>query len=519
MLHRLALHLLAAIAVPLAAADAQVERWGVFELALPGPAGGNPFTEVSLTATFTQGAATHEATGFYDGDGLYRVRFMPETTGEWRYLTHSNRAELEAKAGAFTAVAPGPGNHGPVGVHRTFHFAYADGSPYWQLGTTCYSWTHRTDAREEQTLRTLASSPFNKIRMCVFPQDHPAAEQRFFPYAGQPPRDWDTTRFNPAFFRHLEQRVAQLRDLGIEADLILFHPYGREWGFSSMDAASDDRYLRYLVSRLAAFRNVWWSLSNEYDYNRDKQESDWDRLFQVVQAADPYGHLRSIHNGTLLYNQTLPWVTHASIQNGAAVLDPERAVLYRDVYRKPIVFDEVKYEGDIDRRWGQLSAEELVLRFWNGFVAGTYVGHSEIFRSPADSWLAGGGELRGRSVPRLAFLRRIMNESPPDGIEPIDKWQERRTGGQPGEFYLVYFGTEAPGTWTFSLYKDGLKDGMIFQAEIIDTWNMTITPVPGRFITKKLDAYVFEDAEKKSITLPHQPYLALRLRRVTDSVR
>jgi len=39
------------------------ERWGLFEAALAGPANGNPFTDVSLTAIFTQGAATHEVVG------------------------------------------------------------------------------------------------------------------------------------------------------------------------------------------------------------------------------------------------------------------------------------------------------------------------------------------------------------------------------------------------------------------------------------------------------------------------
>src|SRR5581483_7230286 len=166
-------------------------------------------------------------------------------------------------------------------------------------------------------------------------------------------------------FQHFEQRLAQLRDLGIEADLILFHPYDRgRWGFDRMPAASDDRYLRYVVARFAAFRNVWWSLANEFDFMREKQPPDWDRFFQIVQASDPYAHLRSIHNGSVLYNHTLPWVTHASIQNGAAVEEPGRAELYRDVYRKPIVYDEVKYEGNIPKRWGNLSAEELVFRFW-----------------------------------------------------------------------------------------------------------------------------------------------------------
>ncbi len=495
-----------------AAAQSTVERWGVFELTLIGPSDGNPFAGVSFSATFTQGDAQHDIPGFYDGDGVYRVRFMPETTGEWRYTTHSNRPALDAKSGAFTATTPSPNNHGPVRVAHTFHFAYADGSPYWQLGTTCYNWAHRSDAQEEQTLRTLATAPFNKLRMCVLPTDRDVAAQRFVPFEGKV-LAWDTTRPHPDFFRHLEQRVAQLRDLGVEADLILFQPYGPHWGWTKLEPASEERYLRYLIARLGAFRNVWWSLSNEWDFNHDKTEADWDRLFQVVQAADPYAHLRSIHNGAMLYNATLPWVTHASIQNGAAVLDPERAMLYRDVYRKPIVFDEVKYEGDISARWGNLTGEELVLRFWNGLIAGTYVGHGETFTGPPEAWTAGGGVLRGQSVARLAFLKKIMGELPADGIDPIDKWQDKRTAGKLGEFYLLYFGKDAPASWPFALYKDGVRDGVTFQVEILDTWGMTVTPVAGTFVAKKRDAYTYEDAEKKSVALPGRPYLALRIRR------
>jgi hypothetical protein len=517
MLRRLIL--LALLAAPLLAAEPAVERWGIFEVTLTGPADGNPFTDVTLTATFTQGDAAREVTGFYDGDGTYRIRFMPEATGEWRYTTHSNRPALDGRSGTLTVTPPSAGNHGPVRVHNTFHFAYADGAPFRELGTTCYAWIHQGDALEEQTLRTLAASPFNKIRMCVFPKNYDwnKNEPVFYPFAGTPPKQWDFTRFNPEFFHHLEKRLGQLRDLGLEADIILFHPYDRgRWGFDTMGAANDDRYLRYVVARLAAYRNVWWSLANEYDFMRGKTEADWDRFFQIVQSSDPSAHLRSIHNGARLYNHTLPWVTHVSIQNGAAVLDPERAMLYRDAYRKPIVFDEVKYEGDIPSRWGALSAEDMVLRFWQGLIAGTYVGHGETYLHPADDvlWWSKGGVLHGQSPARLAFLKKIMAEMPADGIDPIDKWQDERTGGKAGEFYLLYFGKDAPQSWPFALYKDRLTDGLKFSVEIIDTWNMTITPVPGVFVTKKRDNYVFEDAEKKSIALPGKLYIALRIHRV-----
>src|SRR5262249_13554743 len=183
----------------------------------------------------------------------------------------------------------------------------------------------------------------------------------------------DFDRFNPDFFRHLENRVGQLRDLGIEADLILFHPYDKgHWGFDRMPAAADARYLRYVIAPLAAYRNICWSLANEFDFMREKTEADWNRFLKIVAETDPYFHLRSIHNGALLFNHTNPLITHASIQNGSAVADFGRAILYRDVYRKPIVFDEVKYEGDFEERWGNLSPEEMVHRFWHVTIPGTY---------------------------------------------------------------------------------------------------------------------------------------------------
>lgn len=90
-------------------------------------------------------------------------------------------------------------------VANEFHFAYADGTPFRQIGTTCYAWTHQPAALQEQTLKTLAGAPFNKLRMCVFPKRYnwSTNEPPHYPFAGTPPRDWDYTRFNPAFFHHL----------------------------------------------------------------------------------------------------------------------------------------------------------------------------------------------------------------------------------------------------------------------------------------------------------------------------
>lgn len=493
------------------AAKARIEQWGHYEVARKGPATGNPFLDVSFSAVFDNGSKRFDVPGFYDGDGAYRVRFMPPTTGSWRWKTKSNVPVLDGKSGHFEAVAPSRNNHGPVAVANTFHFAYADGTPYRPFGTTSYAWTHQNNALCDETLKTLAASPFNKIRFAIFPNEDVTVGE-LFPFAGTP-KAWDFTRFNPAFFQRLEKLVASLGRLGIEADIILFHPYDHGlFGFDSMAAEVDARYLRYVVARLSAYRHVWWSLANEFDDIKSKTDADFDKLFQTVQASDPYDHLRSIHNNRRLYDYAKPWVTHASIQNGSAVIDDGRAVLFRDVWRKPVVFDEVKYEGNLTLRWGNLSGEEMVKRCWYGTIAGTYVGHGESISDDGKKMFLGeGGHFRGTSPQRIAFLRKIVEDGPRQ-IEPIDKWQEHHLGGEPGRYYLRYFGEETPREWAFVLPKQALEDGDTFAVDILDTWAMTVTPVEGTFTVHKKGDYDF--VADRVVTLPAKPWQALRIRKI-----
>jgi hypothetical protein len=469
--------LLAASAIAEAKSNSDtVERWGVFELALKGPSGGNPFVDVQLSAEFRQDKRTFRPEGFYDGNGVYRIRFMPDAPGLWSYVTKSNRRELDGKKGRFTCVKPSPGNHGPVRVHNTWHFAYADGTTYFQVGTTCYAWAHQGNAMEEQTLATLKAAPFNKMRMCVFPKSYSynKNEPKYYPFEGKPLKDWDYSRFSPEFFRHFERRVGDLRALGIEADLILFHPYDR-WGYAKMDSKTDEKYLRYIVARLAAYRNVWWSFANEYDLMKSKTMADWDRFFRIVQKYDPYQRLRGIHNCRGFYDHTKPWVTHASIQSS----DLLRGRQWRAEYNKPIVFDECKYEGNIPQGWGNITAKELVHRFWLGTIGGCYVGHGETYKHPEDIlWWSKGGVLHGQSPARIAFLKEIMEPTPFDEMIPADPGGGNYTLSKKGELYFVYSTQSNP----VSLDLPGPVE---YKVDGIDTWDMTITSLgsasPGKF--------------------------------------
>lgn len=470
-----------------------VERWGVFELALAGPSSGNPYLDVRVGAQFRYRNRAVDVDGFYDGDGNYRVRFMPDEIGEWRYTTTSNMPELAGKTGMFQATAPAAGNHGPVRVRHTTHFGYEDGTPYVPIGTTAYAWAHQGDQLEEQTLETLRSAPFNKMRMCVFPKnyDYNKNEPVYYPFPRFSTGVNDYSHFDPRFFQHLEQRILDLQKLGIEADLILFHPYDR-WGYAGMPAEVNDRYLRYVVARFAAYRNVWWSIANEWDLVKTKNLGDWDRFFRIVQESDPYQHLRSIHHSVVMYDHAKPWVTHVSIQGS----DLETAREYVEKYRKPVIYDECKYEGNIPKRWGNISAQELVRRFWLGTVNGVYVGHGETYLDPNDVlWWSKGGVLHGDSPKRIAFLRQILEAAPAEGLNNLSTYY--LGAGQAGRYYLFYFDVNQPAEYQFDL-----APGVQYRADVIDPWEMTISPVAGTF------------AGKFKMNLPGKPYLAVRFERI-----
>ncbi|HEY9509305.1 MAG TPA: DUF5605 domain-containing protein, partial [Verrucomicrobiae bacterium] len=95
-------------------------------------------------------------------------------------------------------------------------------------------------------------------------------------------------------------------------------------------------------------------------------------------------------------------------------------------------------------------------------------------------------------------------------------------GGKPSEYYLIYLGKQTPTNWLFRIPKPpqghGLPpaEGMKFTAEVLDTWNMTITPVPGTFSLVKQDDYFHGDKDGRSIELPGRPYMAIRIKRVKE---
>ena len=327
--------------------------------------------------------------------------------------------------------------HGLVKAVGT-HFEYEDGTIFYPLGTTIYAFAHQTPELIEQTFESLNSSPFNKVRMCVFPKDYQynKNEPQFYPFKRKDNAEsnkadvstgsssgynkeansslWDIDSPDDNFWKHLESIITRLDEMDIQCDLILFHPYDR-WGFSKFSQEDNLKYLQLCIDRLGHLDNIWWSLANEYDLLlAGKSMDDWYEIEEYLASHDKRHHLISNHNCFIPWDTSRKNITHGSYQTKRF---PDVGGLVRK-FGKPIMVDECCYEGNIPDFWGSISGEEMTARFWQVMVSGAYCTHGETFLDDNDVlWWSKGGHLKGTSPNRIAFLKEII-ESLPSPIEP-----------------------------------------------------------------------------------------------------
>jgi len=490
-----------------------MKQYQTVELSFKGEAPKGSYALVDMTATLCHGDSVKQLRGFYDGDGIYKLRFMPENAGLYTYkISGCINAEGSVEVEPCDNI-----HHGIVRADGT-RFVYSDGTPYHAFGTTVYALAHQEEALIDQTIETLGKSPFNKVRMCTFPKfyDFNHNEPTYYPFEKDNEGNWDVHRPNTDFWHAFERRLSQMNELGIEVDLILFHPYDK-WGFATMTLEQDLIYLDYLLRRLSALPNVWWSLANEYDLTAKNLEH-WYKIEDFIAANDPYHHLLSNHNCFKFWDFTRKNVTHGCMQTKML----HKANAWVKQYGKPIMIDECCYEGNIPHNWGSISAKEMTSRFWKATVVGAYCTHGETYLDDNDVlWWAKGGILKGESPARIGFLRRII-ESLPGHLEgeftfmekmaavPVDKrnevefdspgqkdfvealWQLgdeivpfmeseilNYCGHIGDDYYLKYYDTRTCAKDTLELPTD-----KTYTVELIDTWEMTrktiLTKVSGK---------------------------------------
>ncbi|MCC6454696.1 MAG: DUF5060 domain-containing protein [Caldilineaceae bacterium] len=365
----------------------------------------NPYTDVVVNATFSgPNAEQQQVQGFWDGGGTFIVRFTPPSPGEWSYSITSVPADAGlTQSGSFTAAAASPGETGFVrrDPAHPYSFVYDNGERYFMMGQTYYDIVRTAcagDAWQEGVLESQQVG-INKVRLFVhglgFGPDHRHPDYYPPAYAFA---DDNHDQLDIAYWQQLDEVVLFLANQGMLADLLLFmRPSNTpdELAFGSQE--QDERYVRYILARYAAFPNVIWCVTNEWEYT-GKDEAYWDTIGGIVRAEDPWmtqgdaHRLLSIHNATggsqggkFSYFDSA-WPVHASVQYGVRNAKFKHgdewanySIVQNHGREMPVVNDEYGYIGETEPV--NLTREEHRRALWAIAVGGGYgaVGDSRIF--------------------------------------------------------------------------------------------------------------------------------------------
>lgn len=433
----------------------------------------NPFLDARVDGSFVKagGGARRAVEGFCDSaDGsLYRIRFMPDSAGEYSYTVTYHEGQIDTiHTGTFKAVASA--RKGPLRVDPKYpwHFIWeGTGEHYFFNGTTAFwlmGW--RDEHVIQNCIDRLHRLKINRLRVLIsgaaniFWGEPVMTGDNFTlmlrPWMAAAPNNFeqpqlDFSRFNLEYWQKWERmlRYARDRDMIISAILDISTHHAQP------AAGSDEerRYLRYAAARLSAFSNITWDLGDDLDSFRDEKWAH--ETGTLLENWDPYKHLATSHPVKREHqDRASDWFGFTSIQDWSrsqhALMLEERQIQSKTGRIIPQTNEEYGYE-DHYPHWAPRpdgdSAETLRHCAWDIAMAGAYGTAGESARRGVNIWPdTGGGWINGRGDDTMIMLKGY--EHMVDFFTSFEWWKtephdELVNNGaycvaQPGEIYAVY---------------------------------------------------------------------------------
>lgn len=474
----------AAAAVTFSQSAPRVETYDFVEVTagIDSPGTRNPFTDASLSGTFTrQGAEPVQVDGFCDSaDGhTFRIRFMPSVPGNYTYsVTYKEGNREQSYQGGFQAAAGH--RRGPIRVDPQYpwHFIWeGTGEHYFFNGTTAFWLMGWRDERFiRNSIERLHGMKINRMRVLLsgatftiygeplmtgenftlFLRPWPAAHAESFDNPGI-----DYLHFDVAYWQKFERMLRFAR----ERDMIISVVQDIGDGRVHPAAGSEDerRYLHYAAARLGAFSNITWDLGDDLDSFRDEKWAH--ETGTLLESWDPYHHLATSHPVHREHqDRASAWFGFTSIQDWSrrqhALMLEERQIQMKTGRIIPQANEEYGYE-DHYPHWapgpGSDSAETLRHVAWDIAMAGAYGTAGETARRGTNIWPdTGGGWINGRGDDTMVMLKGY--EHMVDFFTSFAWWKtephdELVSEGayclaKPGELYAIYLPAEGEVTVT-----------------------------------------------------------------------
>ncbi|HKJ80251.1 MAG TPA: DUF4038 domain-containing protein [Prolixibacteraceae bacterium] len=252
----------------------------------------NPIYDVSsFKAVFTAPSGrTKTVGGFWDGNTDWKIRFMPDETGEWSWRTECSdkgNTGLHNRTGIFECIK----NDNPESLFEKgaiqhepgkYYLSYNEGTPFFWLACTAWNGALRsTDEEWEHYLNQRKENNYNTIQFVTTEwrgADKNAEGLTAIEGAGY-------IRIHPEFFERIDEKIDEINAKGLLASPVVLWalPFGDGRHLSpgySLPLEEAVLLAKYIVARYQG-NHVVWTLGGDGKYY-DDQEMKWKEIGRRV---------------------------------------------------------------------------------------------------------------------------------------------------------------------------------------------------------------------------------------------
>jgi hypothetical protein len=281
-------------------AATQIGLWDRFEASVTNSKTyTNPYNDVTLNVTYTKpNNSTVQFWGFYDGGTTWKIRFMPDMVGPWRYSAQFSDGTAGV-SGTFDVIPSSiPGMLSQQEGNPQW-FGYKEGNPElirsFHVGDKFFASNWSTSERTA-FLNWAQQTGYNMLSIASHYLNRPGSGRG---------TGWATPDLWPLNAGEWQEMEVILNDLA-ERKILIF-PFAGFFGQSSdfpTNHADQERYIRYTLARIGAYWNITFNIAGPEPlafpdkFQNAMTAVDIDRLGTLLKTLDVYNHPRTVHNGS-----------------------------------------------------------------------------------------------------------------------------------------------------------------------------------------------------------------------------
>ena len=319
---------------------------------------GNPF-ELEMDAIFTHNSsgATITLPGYYAGNNVWKVGFMPTQVGTWSYVTSSSDSDLNNQTGSIQCTSsslPGLLKNSEINPKK---WKFADGPYIIPIGLQF------SVLLEDVTLNRFESAAdflATKVKGHLFNFRINPNDIAFSSVSNK--------QFDLALWDRLEQRMEILRDKGLGISIMFYTDDSGKPSFAGK-SSTEALLIRYAVARLAGYPVVVFNTGIDIREYRDSSDINW--WGSEIAKLDPYNHPRSSRYGGGSGSVVLQGQSYDSRGASTARIN-DLISFYNSANNIPIAVDD-NWGEQFSR--GNFSPSDIRRAFWKVTIAGGIGSH------------------------------------------------------------------------------------------------------------------------------------------------